>query len=300
MLNQLREVFPNLIFREQHKTARRNDYAWYMTPDNEIIGIEKSVLTKRDITLLDLFLSPYSGAHPPITKRERAWFELIYEQKNGAFFDRSFDYRFIIFTLSEPLSDPNDFKEAFGGLYSKRPTIIWIDQQTGVIIEEEQLNEEEISYDEMIEVLATDFYLDVHLYIGPYLSDPLIAGEYLRWMEDSYEQLNHFSIKPVMNFINAVPYLLPTMKESNDARFLVYAILKDTVDDEELLRTIQTFLECNSNVTLAAKEMYMHRNSLQYRIDKFIEKTMIDVKQFDGAIAVYLILLLKRHLEKSD
>src|SRR5699024_4503873 len=235
------------------------------------------------------------GAHPPITRQQKAWSKLIYEHDQTAFHDQKFNYRFTLFTLSEPLLEPTDFKEAIDGLYSNRPTILWVDQQMGMIIEEEQLDEEDISYDEMIEVFTTDFYLDVQFYIGPYLADLQKASGYFHWMEKSFEKINAFSVKPVMNYINAVPYLLPTMKNDQDIQFLIQSILKETIEDEELLRTIQTFLECNSNVSLAAKKMYMHRNSLQYRIDKFIEKTTIDVKQFEGALSVYLILLLKRN-----
>jgi DNA-binding PucR family transcriptional regulator len=41
----------------------------------------------------------------------------------------------------------------------------------------------------------------------------------------------------------------------------------------------------------------MHRNSLQYRIDKFIEKTGIDIKHFKGAVAVYLAILLQQYAD---
>ncbi|OLG03008.1 Fis-type helix-turn-helix domain protein [Bacillus paralicheniformis] len=38
--------------------------------------------------------------------------------------------------------------------------------------------------------------------------------------------------------------------------------------------------------------MFIHRNSLQYRIDKFIERTAIDIRQFEEAAAVYLMMHL--------
>lgn len=298
MINQLKRIFPSLINSQQNKSEHSTDYSWFVTPGNEIIGIEKSELNKKDQALLKLILTPYQGVHPPVTRHEKAWFQLIFEQDITAFNDKPTDYRFILFTLSEPLPDPTDFRAAIDGLYSSRPAIIWVDQQSGIIIEEEQLDEEDmISYEEMIEVFTTDFYLDVHFYIGPYLSNLMQAHRYFQWMQQSFAKINIFSIKPIMNYVTAIPYLLPTMKENNDIHFLIDAILKETADDEELLRTIQTFLECNSNASLAAKELYMHRNSLQYRIDKFIEKTNIDVKQFEGALSVYLILLLKRHLD---
>jgi DNA-binding PucR family transcriptional regulator len=46
------------------------------------------------------------------------------------------------------------------------------------------------------------------------------------------------------------------------------------------------------NVSLAAKKLYLHRNTLQYRVDKFIEKTGIDIKHFGNAVSIYLALMI--------
>ena len=72
-------------------------------------------------------------------------------------------------------------------------------------------------------------------------------------------------------------------------------VAKAVKREHDMLKTIKTFFECNLNVSLAAKKLHMHRNSLQYRIDKFIEKTSIDIKQFKGALTVYLAILLHEH-----
>lgn len=298
MINQLKKIFPSLINSQENTAEYSKAYSWFVTPENEIIGIKKTELDKKDHALLKLILTPYFGTHPPVTKRENAWFQLIFEQDLSAITNQPHDYRFILFKLSKPLPDPTDFNEAIDGLYSERPAIIWDDQQSGIIIEEGRSDDEHIiSYEEIIEVFTTDFYLDLHLYIGPYLSDLSQAHTYYHWLQESYAKINTFSIKPIMNYVTAIPYLLTTLKEDANAQFLIDAILKDTGDDEELLHTIQVFLECNSNTTLAAKKLYMHRNSLQYRIDKFIEKTNINVKQFEEALSVYLILLLKNRLD---
>src|SRR5699024_4224743 len=122
MISQLKKIFPNLIYIDQNNTNRSTEYSWYLTPKNEVIGIKKTDLTKKDQALLELVLSPYSGAHPPITRQEKAWSKLIYEHDQTAFHDQKFNYRFTLFTLSEPLLEPTDFKEAIDGLYSNRPT----------------------------------------------------------------------------------------------------------------------------------------------------------------------------------
>ena len=49
-------------------------------------------------------------------------------------------------------------------------------------------------------------------------------------------------------------------------------LLENISNDKELIESIKVFFQCNLNVSLAAKQLYLHRNTLQYRIDKFIEK----------------------------
>lgn len=61
--------------------------------------------------------------------------------------------------------------------------------------------------------------------------------------------------------------------------------------EAELRKTIKLFIENNSNVTLTAKTLHLHRNSLQYRIDKFIERSGIDIKSYKGALLAYFICL---------
>lgn len=66
--------------------------------------------------------------------------------------------------------------------------------------------------------------------------------------------------------------------------------LTESLTDTELVQTLKVYFECNLNVSLTAKKLYMHRNSVQYRIDKFIEKTGLDVKHFHEAAAVSLMM----------
>jgi DNA-binding PucR family transcriptional regulator len=83
-------------------------------------------------------------------------------------------------------------------------------------------------------------------------------------------------------------YNLP--KELSEKLFLE---LEDVFqEDPEMFVTIRTFLENNLNASVTAKKLYIHRNTLQYRVDKFTEKTGIGLKDFYGAFTVFLACLL--------
>lgn len=62
--------------------------------------------------------------------------------------------------------------------------------------------------------------------------------------------------------------------------------------DAELITTLDAFFTENCNVSDTAKKLYIHRNTLLYRLDKFKQETGLDVRDFDHAVLVKLALLL--------
>jgi len=66
--------------------------------------------------------------------------------------------------------------------------------------------------------------------------------------------------------------------------------------DAELLTVVKCYLENGFNVTNGAKIMHMHRNTFMNKLDRFIELTGLDVKNFDEAAIAYLLIRLRRDI----
>ena len=58
---------------------------------------------------------------------------------------------------------------------------------------------------------------------------------------------------------------------------------------EDTLRSVLSFIDSELNQSQAAKKMYMHRNTLLYRLDQFKRLTGIDPTKFSGAYAIRLL-----------
>jgi hypothetical protein len=57
----------------------------------------------------------------------------------------------------------------------------------------------------------------------------------------------------------------------------------------EIVDTAVGFIRADQNASRASKGLYMHRNTLNYRLDQFVDRTGIDVRSFKGALAAYLL-----------
>ncbi len=66
----------------------------------------------------------------------------------------------------------------------------------------------------------------------------------------------------------------------------------DPFMDTETTQTLESFFELDCNVSETAKKLFIHRNTLLYRLDKFKQETGLDVRSFNQAIHVKLALQL--------
>lgn len=67
--------------------------------------------------------------------------------------------------------------------------------------------------------------------------------------------------------------------------------------DEETLATVNSFLDNNLNVSEASRKLYVHRNTLMYRLEKIEKATGLDIREFEDAmtfkIAIMVLIYLK-------
>ncbi|MBY7143026.1 helix-turn-helix domain-containing protein [Virgibacillus sp. NKC19-3] len=296
MLNQLQNIFPSMIKYNDHDHNINDNYQWFITDMNNIIGIDKDELTTKDISILTAFLTPYDIQFPVPTENEKTWKQRI---NNGAQNEAVTPYRFVYFSIKKNQTDPKSFKEALDAFFTKSVPILWENENEGIIIEEQTAEtEENISYGQIIDVLMSDLYVKIKFLVGPYLDNLKDIHRYYHLFLKGAEIAFTYSDKSVITYTDAITYNLLDQVDVKLKREITAIVLKEFATDEDVLHTIKTFIECNLNVSLAAKELYMHRNSLQYRLDKFIEKTDMDVRQFNQAMVVYLALLANMHKSK--
>ena len=95
--------------------------------------------------------------------------------------------------------------------------------------------------------------------------------------------------------IGRLIYQLPTVM---CGMFLQEVFKKNPIDalDQETLFTINKFFENNLNVSETARKLFVHRNTLVYRLEKIKKLTGLDLREFDDAITFKVALMVKKYL----
>ncbi len=137
------------------------------------------------------------------------------------------------------------------------------------------------------------------------------VAEHLRELADSYKEAQTAievgkvfdTEKSIMHYenlgIGRLIYQLPT---TLCEIFLGEVFKKNSIDslDQETLFTINKFFENNLNVSETSRKLFVHRNTLVYRLEKIKKLTGLDLRQFDHAIVFKVALMVRKYLNSRE
>ena len=69
--------------------------------------------------------------------------------------------------------------------------------------------------------------------------------------------------------------------------------------DRETLLTIQCFFENSLNVSETSRKLFIHRNTLVYRLEKIKKLTGLDLREFENAITFRVALMVRKYLSSK-
>ena len=135
--------------------------------------------------------------------------------------------------------------------------------------------------------------------------------DHLRELADAYKEAQTAidvgkvfdTEKSIINYenlgIGRLIYQLPT---TLCEIFLSEVFKKSSIDalDQETLFTINKFFENNLNVSETSRKLFVHRNTLVYRLEKIKKLTGLDLRQFDHAIVFKVALMVRKYLSSRE
>ena len=152
--------------------------------------------------------------------------------------------------------------------------------------------------------LKSELYVKTVIGIGT-------VAEHLRGLSDSYKEAQTAidvgkvfdTERSIINYenlgIGRLIYQLPTTLCDI---YLTEVFKKNSIDalDQETLFTINKFFENNLNVSETSRKLFVHRNTLVYRLEKIKKLTGLDLREFDHAIVFKVALMVRKYLSSRD
>ncbi|MFI8686871.1 PucR family transcriptional regulator [Rossellomorea sp. NPDC077527] len=294
MFTHLRKKYPDAVIQHHYPTNLESTMVWFTTKhEDEYIGIDQSELSQGELELLTCLFkqvepSPVNVNDSPASVE---WYN--YLLANGAPpVTNGEEFRVIQFSLNE---GQNQFqlKEAFQHLLPHGTILIFLADRMGLLIEENNewtMDEEQLQ--SISHVIESDFFVSPSFYIGQFHE---LNAQYPAFFTHERELFSFSKTIQKQEFIQTAVTILPEFILHHFPQKWEEHMFKKVIDvfteDPEMIQTIKVFLENQSNISQTAKKLFLHRNSVQYRIDKFIEKTNIDIKRFQGGILAYFAYL---------
>ena len=173
-------------------------------------------------------------------------------------------------------------------------------KETGEGIEPEDLD---VLANTIVDTLSGEFFIQAVIGIGSTANNLKELAPSFKEAQVAFEVGKVFDTeKAVINYgslgIARLIYQLPTtLCES----FLREVFKRGSIDslDQEILFTIQTFFENNLNVSETSRKLFVHRNTLVYRLEKIKKITGLDLREFDHAIVLKIALMVNKYLSAS-
>ncbi|GAE35281.1 PucR family transcriptional regulator [Halalkalibacter akibai] len=298
MLEKLKEHFGNkIVVHSSEFEFKKEDYYWFKTPEQITVGFPNEQLTDDEISLLNLFLSPitFHNSFELTSNEEKYWSSILFDTEYNSNDSKNLSdhFRFTHLKIKGEVSEPDSLVEAIKSLYPTKTIILWVTGSEAVIIDLEPTITDQIDnlHEAIADTIASDFYIDLSLYIGLKSTSIQEARERYDWEKDCFDKIRQSFKKKIYIGEEMIPHLLLYEANSINLNQISKQLLHNVKDDKDLIKSIRVYLDCNMNISLAAKKLYLHRNTLQYRVEKFIEKTGVDIRHFNNAVSIYLALL---------
>jgi sugar diacid utilization regulator len=271
--------------------SQLDDYYWFkLNIHDGWFGILKREI---DNSQLDLLKTLFDFFQPDENqkKEELAWSQFLYFHGETPSMKEMEVIRMIQFQINGNELERSLIESAFNGFISPTSLLIWNGQKEGVVIEKDKQYLEDEEFASLAQALQTDFYFTTTFYIGKEVQVnhdiPTIFSQ------ERSLFLKGISLMPahrILSLDTILPNLLINrLQEEELELFKQWFFIFE--EDKELLLTIKTFIENNGHSTNAAKQLFIHRNTLQYRLDKFTEKTGFHLNDYNSFFIAYLACL---------
>ena len=155
----------------------------------------------------------------------------------------------------------------------------------------------------IVDTLTNEFYTQCMVGIGTIVTGIKDLARSFKEAQVAMEVGKVFDTeKPIVSYDNlGIARLIYQLPTTLCEMFLKEVFKRGSIDslDHETLFTIQRFFENNLNVSETSRKLFVHRNTLVYRLEKIKKITGLDLREFEDAIVFKVALMVKKYLSSN-
>ena len=277
---QLAQLFPSLKQHHTYPTAHNSaTMIFYDSPNSCWYEIAKNEITERDALLLKHFYHECSEQTDP-------WLLLLTQGVVPKLATYS-SIRILQYHIS---NDSEQLKYAIELFFMHDAYLLEISPTTFWIILFKNYSREEL--EGFIAILENDFYLHGQLFIGQILPVSEMLHQSFSSEQKMFQAILERQHQTIYTFSECFLTLLPLYLSLPLQQYLQHTLFYNLND--EMITTITTLFSHNGNMSSAAKELHIHRNTLLYRTQRYFEETSLDLKRSDNLLLAYLAAQMKK------
>ncbi|MDA9470998.1 helix-turn-helix domain-containing protein [Enterococcus sp. 5H] len=267
------------------QTEKSNMSDLSLPVDGKYFIINKDLLNETEIRLLEKLFPSNEWV---VNYQKHPWHAYLFNQIP---LDIEGNFRVLQFQIKKPKEFLQlEWEKSMRDIFPDLTDFFFISENDGALIEE--YTGKNYSLEELKSIFLTldaDFDSSTTVFIGNFYvasgGFPKLFEEEQRIFKDERETLrgnSTFSLSTV-----ALHYFT---KNAMNQSAIVQALKKQFVLTPEVQQIILSLWHNQGNISSAAKDLYMHRNTLHYRLEKFYEQTGLSLKQMDDLVFCYLLI----------
>ncbi|WP_054711174.1 helix-turn-helix domain-containing protein [Bacillus sp. JCM 19041] len=283
MKSTIQSTFNHALWKQSDLVEER----WTLQYGQDLFHFNRTKLSDGEQLLLSVLFTEVTSVPKPHTSMEKAWHRFLYT--NGPHPDETTAYTAVQFHLEHALDDVSSFREAVLGSFPVDTNLIWNTATNGLLLFKS--DGDFLDLHAIVELIEADFYTGVQLFLGVPAKGSRLYDAVLLEAELFSHKLENRAGQTVFTASEAgLTKILESIPDGLFNRLQQHFFPPEVIEDDELLKTIRIYLQNNLNNSQTAKCLHLHRNSLQYRLDKFKALTGIEIRLFYQAVFTSLLL----------
>lgn len=275
----LYETFPQLT---QFQMATKNKYIF--KSDQALLEVPKNQLTASELNLLSVFLTPL----PESFNLQGLWKNYL-EYESDDMPESLSEFQMLKISFKKPFHKIVPFQDAIESIVNQRCFVFDLQNHAYCILIPNK--GDYIDFKRFKPLLEDDFKTKFTL-LTTKMEAPTKLREFYTLLKEVRDDLGQYDNKPIYELHDVFLSYMMSSLTIEQATHYCQDVLGDAIRDGILLETVTSYLQNMYNFSQTAKALYIHRNTLQNRLDRFEKLSECNLKDSEDLFKIYMALKL--------